>query len=139
MVKRILTAGLLLVMTGCAIQKTSLDTNPPFAPHEYCSHDLTVDWQSARHDHTITVSGTVTTMRYLFPYDFLTLTAELLDNQGQVLGTNTVYFRDWFQGSAPFRMDIPVAGVAPAQHVRFSYAFRKEDDVHVLRHFKAAL
>lgn len=136
--KRFLTAGLLLVMTGCAIQKTSVDANPPFAPHEYRSHDLSVDWQSARQDHVVTVSGTVTTMRYLFAYSFLSLTAQVLDNQGQVIGTNTVYFRDWLQGSAPFHMDIPVAG-SPAERVRFTYAFEKEDDVHVLRHFKAAL
>lgn len=137
MIKNILcAAGLLFILSACAVPKTNLDTNPAFSSHRYSSHDLEILWKSEKTDNGIRIAGTVKNVRADSPYNSLVLTAKLLDDNGRVLAQGNHTFPNRFVGTEPFSMDIaPVPGDM-VKRINFSYSYGTVED-HYLKDFES--
>jgi len=132
-----LAAGLLSLLSACATQQASLDTNPAYTSHRYSSHELAINWKSAKTADGLSVEGTVTNVRPDLPYNSLELKARLLGENGDVLGKKEHVFPNRFIGSEPFRMDFPLEQNQVPSRIKFTYSYGTVED-HFLKEFESA-
>lgn len=130
----LLVAGVLFLLSACAAQHATLDTNPAFSSHRYSSHELEVVWKSEKTETGIRIDGTVKNVRVDYPYNSLVLIAKLLDEKGNVLAKGNHLFPDRFVGSEPFSIDIPTVQSDRLKRISFTYSYGTVED-HYLKDF----
>ncbi|HBA86875.1 MAG TPA: hypothetical protein DCZ75_02480 [Geobacter sp.] len=134
--KRIaLAAVFVLLLSACAGQRANLDTNPAFSSHKYTSHDVVVQWTSAKTSNGLRVAGTVTNVRPDLPYTSFELIAKLIGEDGKVIGSQRHAIVGRFVGSEPFAMEFPLDPAQMPARLKFAYSYGTADD-HFLKDFE---